>query len=98
MIVSVTLEESRRGVRTSRSEVFRRVALGVCSRSYCSATAVGETSLIVSCCFFLFYRLEFVGSFTQKQPVQYISLEMFFPEQSSLNCRSLLERIFFLLD
>lgn len=76
-------------MRTSWSEMFHGVALGICSWSYYSATSVGETSLIISYWFFLFYLFELVGFFTQKQPVQYISLEIFFPEQSSLNCRSL---------
>lgn len=76
-------------MRTSWSEMFHRVALGICSWSYYSTTPVGETSLIISYCFFLVYLLELVGSFTQKQPVWYISLEILFPEQSSLNCRCL---------
>lgn len=69
--------------------MFHRVALGICSWSFYSTMPVGETSLIISYWFFLVYLLELVGSFTEKQPVWYISLEILFPEQSSLKCRSL---------
>lgn len=44
---------------------------------------------MISYWFFLVYLLELAGSFTQKQPVQNVSLEVFFPEQSSLSHRSL---------